>query len=88
MSNLPNEVVSMGNDMAYPVLDRSQTPNNTFQLGLTKRELFAMHLMAALYTAHNDCGDWKGNVPSDAASEAVQGADALLTALRVSEDSK
>lgn len=28
------------NDMAYPVLDMSQTPNGTQQLGLTKREYF------------------------------------------------
>jgi hypothetical protein len=44
-----------GNDMVFPVLDRAATPNDTLQLGLTKREYFAVHLdqpgMAEIVTA-------------------------------------
>lgn len=40
--------MSNGNDMAFPVLDRTQTPNDTYQLGLTKREYFAAMAMQAV----------------------------------------
>lgn len=40
--------MSGANDMAFPVLDRTQTPNDTTQLGLTKRELFAAMAMQGL----------------------------------------
>lgn len=33
--------MSNGNDMVFPILDRTQTPNETTQLGLSKREYFA-----------------------------------------------
>lgn len=33
--------MSIAHDLAFPVLDREQTPNGTYQLGLTKREYVA-----------------------------------------------
>ena len=48
--------------------------------GLTKRETFAMTFHAALLTATNEDGDWKG-VNVDAATIALDEADKLLAAL-------
>ena len=48
--------------------------------GLTKRETFAMTFHAALLTATNEDGDWKG-VSMDAATIALDEADKLLAAL-------
>lgn len=66
----------MGNDMAYPVLDRDQTPNGTNQLGLTKRELFAaMAMQAVIANDHQNIGYETG------ARFAVKYADALVNEL-------
>jgi hypothetical protein len=64
-----------GNDMAFPVLDRSQTPNETFQLGLTKRELFAAMAMQGIMAE-----DSNQNIHT-VADLAVSQADALLKRL-------
>lgn len=62
-----------GGDMAFPVLDRTQTPNETYQLGLTKRELIAALVMqGALVREGHVC---------DIAAFSVRAADALLAAL-------
>lgn len=70
--NIPAE---NGNDTAYPVLDRDQTPNGTYQLGLTKRELFAAMAMQGMLTA-----DYSSPV-DELAHQAVVFADALLKEL-------
>lgn len=67
--------MSNGNDMAFPV-DYTQTPNNTYQLGLTKRELFAGMAMQGIISSL----DMK--VPNtDVAVAAVKMADQLLKEL-------
>ena len=74
MSN--GHTVSVANDLAFPVLDRDQTPNGTFQLGLTKRELFAAMAMQAQLS--NPAMDWTSIYVAKA---AVDYADALIKAL-------
>lgn len=72
---IPEEkVVWLGNDMAYPVLDRDQTPNGTYQLGLTKRELFAAMAMQGMLAC-----DRRADL--ELAEKAVIYADALLKEL-------
>lgn len=67
-----------GNDMAFPVLDRTQTPNGSEQLGLTKREL-----IAAIVLAGNTANSIPGmhHQPAQAALEAVEHAEALIDQL-------
>jgi hypothetical protein len=65
--------MSTGNDTAFPV-DYAQTPNNTYQLGLTKRELFAGMAMQSIAAV------WDGHI-RDMAARAVLIADALLMEL-------
>lgn len=67
--------MSMSNDMAFPVLDRSQTPNGTEQLGLTKREYFAAIAMQGWIA----CGVCSSD--EECATNAVAAADALLKEL-------
>jgi len=67
-----------GRDMAFPVLDCEQTPNNTFQLGLTKRELFAAMAMQGLVGQYAQGGMF---METHVAKGAVLYADALLAAL-------
>ena len=51
-------------------------------LGLTKREMFAMHAMQGLLSSSSDSdGIWTNEGPSFIASEAVAFADALLAEL-------
>lgn len=66
--------MSNGHDMAFPAIDRTQTPNETTQLGLTKREYIAAHIMAASVAA----GD--GHLANHAV-HAVRAADYLLAEL-------
>lgn len=68
--------MSNGNDMAFPVLDNSQTPNDTTQLGLTKREVAAIALAQGMLAANSPFKCWE-----DCADAAVQCADALLARL-------
>lgn len=63
-----------GNDMAFPVLDRTQTPNETEQLGLTKREYFAAMAMQSI------AATWDGHI-AEMAARSVVVADALLKEL-------
>lgn len=64
----------IANDMAFPVLDRDQTPNGTHQLGLTKRELFAAMAMQGMLAS--------GSISrADVASRSVAFAAALIEAL-------
>jgi hypothetical protein len=70
--------MSNGNDMAFPVLDKSQTPNDTTQLGLTKREYFAAMAM------HGFIASFVGDAspqPARTAEAAAAYADALLQRL-------
>lgn len=67
-----------GNDMAFPVLDRQQTPNDTTQLGLTKREYFAAMAMQGFIASF--VGDASPQ-PARTAEAAVAYADALLKRL-------
>lgn len=64
-----------GDDMAFPVLDRTATPNDTLQLGLTKRELFAGMAMQGILAAGT------GDDRHERALAAVGHADALIAAL-------
>jgi hypothetical protein len=75
---LSENYMSNGNDMAFPVLDRTQTPNDTTQLGLTKREYFALHLTAASIAAAGPegSGSWGAY-----AADGVNAADALMREL-------
>jgi len=66
-----------GNDMAFPVLDREQTPNETLQLGLTKRELLAAMAMQGILAE-----DSNQNIHA-VADLAVSQADALLKRLAI-----
>ena len=51
-------------------------------LGLTKREVFAMHAMQGLLSSASDSnGIWTNEGPEFIASEAVSFADALLAEL-------
>ena len=54
-------------------------PSQITYQGLTKREMIAMHMHAALLTA-NDNGSWSG-IDCDAANHAVREADCLLAEL-------
>lgn len=78
-----------GNDMAFPVVtEGTRTPNDTHQLGLTKRELFAAMAMQGLYAsnglpASSDADRDRGEIARyRRAEEAVKAADALLSALK------
>jgi hypothetical protein len=80
MSEAPTEerAIMLGNDMAYPVLDRDQTPNGTYQLGVTKRELFAAMAMQGIAPQYVQGGDF---METHVAEGAVKLADALLKEL-------
>jgi hypothetical protein len=69
----------MSNDMAFPALDTSYTPNGTIQLGLTKREHFAALAMHAILTGAVTRGcpanEWQDQ------RMALKCADALIKAL-------
>lgn len=69
----------MSNDMAFPALDTSYTPNGTIQCGLTKREYFAALAMHAILTGAVTRGcpanEWADQ------SMALKCADALIEAL-------
>jgi hypothetical protein len=70
------------NDMAFPVLDLSQTPNGTHQLGLTKREFFAAMAMQGLLSSPVEVFDKTFTAASaKLAGLAVAHADSLLAEL-------
>ncbi len=74
--------MSNPNDMAFPVHDVEQTPNGTFQLGLTKREYVATELMACVLANGSAASeDLLPKLYAASASIAVAAADALLTEL-------
>lgn len=61
----------------------SQSPDNVFG-GLTKREMFAMHMMASMsstYWSNQDCYDSGIHLVKCQAESAVEIADALLAEL-------
>lgn len=60
--------------------DKNGSSYNPECQGLTKREHFAAVAMQALASAHSSDGTWSHD-PKDAASAAVQYADALLEEL-------
>jgi hypothetical protein len=73
------------NDKAFPM---ATDPNSTYwQPGLTKREYFALHLMAGhlagdgAFCAGAEDGDGALDTPEIAARKAVEYADALITEL-------
>lgn len=66
-----NEILRLAH---YPVY-----ANGEFATGLTKREMMAMHIHAALLTSQAD-GVWTG-IGVNAAFHAVQEADELLAEL-------
>jgi hypothetical protein len=70
--------VSNANDMAFPVvLESTRTPNDSEQLGLTKRELAAIEIMARVVGS-----DWTNeSYYQDLARRSVLAADALLAEL-------
>lgn len=70
------------NDTAFPVLDQSQTPNSTAQLGLTKLEYFAAMAMQGL-CANSIPGSHHSF--KQVASEAVEYAKALIGQLRIED---
>lgn len=51
-------------------------PSCEITSGLTKREIFAMHFMAACRSRNSDYASWE-----DMASDAIEMADALLVKL-------
>jgi hypothetical protein len=69
-----------GKDMAFPVENVEHTPNNTVQLGLTKRELFAAMAMQGSFAhyGHSNMEHDRRHV----AELCVKQADALLAALK------
>lgn len=74
--------MSNGNDMAFPVvLETTRTPNDSEQLGLTKRELFAAMAMQGISANPNFFGTLFQQNPRAAADYAVDAADALLAEL-------
>jgi hypothetical protein len=74
--------MSNGNDMAFPVvLEATRTPNDSEQLGLTKREAFAMAALQGISANPNFFGPLFQQNPRAAADYAVDAADALLAEL-------
>lgn len=67
-------------DTAFPALDTTQTPNETIQLGLTKREYFAARAMQGMLSDESE-GDAATYQPDSCAKRAVLFADALIKAL-------
>lgn len=66
---------------AMPIIDDEiSTHEKEIHLGLTKREMFAMHAMASWVNHHGSAGDYSfsGN---KAARLAIECADALLEEL-------
>lgn len=56
-------------------INRPISSDNPIDRGLTKREYFALHIAAAMYS--NSANGFVGNIPRDAMNQA----DALLSAL-------
>lgn len=79
----------MANDMAFPVLDRDQTPNGTYQLGLTKREYAAIEALKGLlsspectfYDENDKAPQTDAELYRNGAVRAIGFADALLAEL-------
>jgi hypothetical protein len=71
--------MSNGNDMAFPVvLETTRTPNDSEQLGLTKREYFAAMAMQGLLATETADDSFTGTT---VAKRSVAFADALLARL-------
>lgn len=69
---------------AMPVTDESgmpfnSTPTDLCTMGLTKREMMAMHAMVGLLSG--DAGSECSYLPTDLATDSVRYADALLAEL-------
>lgn len=72
--------MSNQNDMVFPVvLAHTRTPNDTAQLGLTKRELFAALAMQGMLASESEASNY-GHI-GFLAESAVKRADALLAEL-------
>lgn len=70
--------MSNANDMAFPVvLETTRTPNDSEQLGLTKREYFAAMAMQG-YCSNPELNHWSHD---ETAEHAAFLADALLVEL-------
>lgn len=70
------ESIRNGNDCAFPMMDHSPSTGPNFYYGLTKREYFAIQIMAGL------ASDPNFNTASGTSAEiSVRGADALLAEL-------
>ena len=66
---------------AMPIIDDEiSTHEKEIHLGLTKREMFAMHVMAPWVNHHGSAGGY-GFSENEAARLAVECADALLEEL-------
>ena len=61
-------------------LGQDGLPSCEITSGLTKREIFAMHFMAAWINHHGASGDY-GFTASSAAESSIECADALLVKL-------
>ena len=72
--------MSVPDDMAFPVPSGIRTPNDTLQLGLTKREYFAAKAMQAIGTSTSK-GAWTAPDAPQVAQRAVVFADALMAEL-------
>ena len=60
----------------FPASGIPETDHSPFYGGLTKREMFAMHMMAANRSRNSDYYSW-----ADMAKDAIEMTDALLEAL-------
>lgn len=79
MDNIPDDPVP-NNDMAFPVVtEGTRTPNNTSQLGLTKREWMA-GMIAAGFVANKDRP--QHFKPEDDATWILRLADLILEKAR------
>lgn len=66
---------------SMPIIDDEiSTHEKEIHLGLTKREMFAMHAMASWINHHGSAGGY-GFSEKEAAKNAVECADALLEEL-------
>ena len=66
---------------AFPFIENDQL-GQSVNLGMTKRELIAMHVMAEMMGAHDSDGNWTAQgCEREAAQSARMAADALIEEL-------
>lgn len=67
--------------LAFPFIENDQL-GQSVNLGMTKRELIAMHVLAEMMGAHDSSGNWTSQgCERGAAQSARMAADALLAEL-------